>query len=504
MMIDDVLDGVVADLRQRSKLSLYQKDPAAWVFDVLGKSVWSKQREILDSLVDNTHTAVVSCNGMGKSAIAGMAGAWWVATHDPYEVALICSAPTYPQIARVLFRELKDNHKAAALRGFPLAGHINQSEEWKLDDEYGTLVGFGRRPADTDIVSAFQGIHRRFVMVILDEAGGIPADLYTAAEAVTTTADSRVLAIGNPDRRGTEFHRIFREDETWNKIKVSAFDTPNFTGEKIPESLSPLLIQPSWVDRQKIAWGEDSARYKSKVLAEFPDEDDTTFFSQVAIDKSVDLDVVEDLDVPVVLGVDVARFGDDDSVVYSNRGGRLRHLATWSKSNAVESANRIHELAVAHGATEVRVDGTGLGAPIVDMLAAMCGEKYLVISFVGSAASPDNTRWLNARAAGYDNFRELMLAGSVDIEMDDRALLDEMMMIKYKFSVKGSIQIESKDDMRSRGMKSPDRLDAAMYACLDMSALVGSRFGNAKPGDQFFADASEFSSGSSFLSDWVW
>ena len=97
-----------------------------------------------------------------------------------------------------------------------------------------------------------------------------------------------------------------------------------------------------------------------------------------------------------------------------------------------------------------------------------------------------------------------MLAGSVDIEMDDRALLDEMMMIKYKFSVKGSIQIESKDDMRSRGMKSPDRLDAAMYACLDMSALVGGRFGNAKPGDQFFADASEFSSGSSFLSDWVW
>ena len=503
-MIDSVLDGVVADLRQRSKLSLYQSDPAAWVFDVLGKHVWSKQREILESLVDNTHTAVVSCNGMGKSAIAGMAGAWWVATHDPYEVALICSAPTYPQIARVLFRELKDNHKAAALRGFPLAGHINQSEEWKLDDAYGTLVGFGRRPADTDIVSAFQGIHRRYVMVILDEAGGIPTDLYTAAEAVTTTADSRVLAIGNPDRRGTEFHRIFREDETWNKITVSAFDTPNFTGEKIPESLAPLLIQPTWVERQKIAWGEDSARYKSKVLAQFPDEDDTTFFSQVAIDRAVDLDVVEDLDVPVVLGVDVARFGDDDSVVYANRGGRLRHLATWSKSNAVESANRIHELAVAHGAAEVRVDGTGLGAPIVDMLASMCNGKYVVISVVGSAASPDNTRWLNARAAGYDSFREAMIMGELDVDMDDRDLIDEMMAIKYKFSPKGSIQIESKDDMRSRGMKSPDRLDAAMYAVLDMSALVGNKFGNAKPGDKFFADASEFSSGSTFLSDWVW
>jgi hypothetical protein len=503
-LIDNVIDGVIKDLRQRSKNSLYLTDPAAWVSDVLGKHVWSKQREILESLVDNTHTAVVSCNGMGKSAIAGMAGAWWVSVHDPYEVALIASAPTYPQIARVLFRELKDNHKAAAVRGFALPGHINQSEEWKLDDEYGTLIGFGRRPADTDIVSAFQGIHRRYVMVVLDEGGGIPADLYTAAEAVTTTADSRVLAIGNPDRRGTEFHRIFREDETWNKIKVSAFDTPNFTGEVIPEELKPLLIQPSWVERQKVAWGEDSARYKSKILAEFPDEDDTAFFSQQAIDRSVDLDVVEDMDVPVVLGVDVARFGEDDSVIYLNRGGRLRHYATWSKANAVESANRIHQAALELGASEVRVDATGLGAPVVDMLAAMCEGKYVVISVIGSAASPDNTRWLNARAFGYDNLREGMLEGRVDIELSDKDLLDELMMIKYKFSAKGSIQIESKDDMRGRGLKSPDRLDAAMYACLDMSVLLGSKFRGGKPGDQFVLEGNQLDSLFPFYSDWSW
>lgn len=503
-MIDNVLDGVIADLQKRSKNSIYLTDPAAWVYDVLGKHVWSKQKEVLDSLVDNTHTAVVSCNGMGKSAIAGMAGAWWVATRDPYEVALICSAPTYPQIARVLFRELKDNHKAAAIRGFSLPGHINQSEEWKLDDEYGTLVGFGRRPADTDIVSAFQGIHRRFVMVILDEAGGIPQDLYTAAEAVTTTADSRVLAIGNPDRRGTEFHRIFREDETWNKIKVSAFDTPNFTGEDIPEELKPLLIQPSWVERQKVAWGEDSARYKSKILAEFPEEDDTTFFSQSAIDSAIDLDIPEDMEIPVVLGVDVARFGDDDSVIYTNRGGRLRHFATWSKANAVESANRIHEAAISFGAREVRVDGTGLGAPIVDMLANMCGDSYVVISIVGSAASPDNTRWLNARAAGYDSMRERMILGNLDIDFTDKDLIDEMMSIKYKFSTKGSIQIESKDDMRSRGMKSPDRLDAAMYASLDMSKLMSSAYPTGKPGDRMYMDANDLDVQFPFYADWTW
>lgn len=503
-MIDNVIDGVIADLRQRSKNSVYLNDPEAWASDILGKTLWSKQKEIAESVVTNTHTAVVSCNGAGKSALAGILGAWWVAVHDPYEVALICSAPTYPQIARVLFRELKDNHKIAAERGFSLPGHINQSEEWKLDDTYGTLIGFGRRPADTDIVSAFQGIHRRFVFVVLDEAGGIPLDLYTATEAVTNTADARVLAIGNPDRRGTEFHRIFREDPTWNKIKISAYDTPNFTGEKVPESLKPLLIQAEWVDKQKISWGEDSARFKSKVLGEFPDEADNTFFSQSAIDKAIDAEITDDMTVPAVLGVDLARFGEDDSVVYINRGGRCRKLDTWSKATAVESANRVHQLARENGVTEVRVDATGLGGPVVDIVANLSDGKYTVISMLGSAASPDKMRWLNARAHIYDELREGMVEGKIDLDPDDKTLLDELLMIQYKFTPKGAIQIESKDDMRSRGVKSPDSLDALTYAAADLTHIVNSKYGDKKAGDMVSFDYNVLDNQFPFYRDWVW
>ena len=503
-MIDSVIDEVIRDLRKRSKNAIYLTDPVAWANDVLGKHMWSKQAEIAKSVVENTHTAVVSCNGAGKSAVAGILGAWWVAVHDPYDIALICSAPTYPQIARVLFRELRDNHKIAAERGFSLPGHINQSEEWKLDDTYGTLIGFGRRPADTDIVSAFQGIHRRYVFVVLDEAGGIPLDLYTATEAVTNTADARVLAIGNPDRRGTEFHRIFREDPTWNKIKISAYDSPNFTDEKIPDELRPLLIQPSWVEKQKISWGEDSARFKSKVLGEFPDEADNTFFSQTAIDKVIDTEIEEDFDKPAVLGVDLARFGEDDSVVYINRGGRCRRLDTWTKATAIESANRVHRLAVETGAKEVRVDASGLGGPVVDLIASISEDKYTVISMLGSAASPDNTRWLNARAFNFDSLREQMVAGKIDIDPDDKVLLEEIMMIQYKFSQKGAIQIESKDDMRSRGVKSPDSLDALVYATVDLAHILESPFADKKPGDLVMFDPSAFDRDNAFYGTWVW
>lgn len=501
-MIENVLDSVIADIRARSKKAEYLTDIKLWAKEVLGKTLWSKQEEIAISIVENTHTAVVSCNGAGKSGLAGIIAVWWVAVHDPRDVAVICSAPTYIQIARVLFKEIQDNFRLAKEHGHTLPGYITQSQEWKLED--GTVMAWGRRPADKDIVSAFQGIHRRYVMVILDEAGGIPEDLYTATEAVTNTEGARVLAIGNPDSRGTPFHKIFREDPTWHKIKISAFDTPNFTGEVIPEELKPLLIQPAWVERQKISWGVDSARYKSKILAEFPDEADNTFFSQSAIDRAIDTEIPDDFNNEAVLGVDLARFGEDDSKVYINRGGRCRLLESWTKATSIESATRIHNLAVEHGVTQVRIDAAGLGGPIVDQVVALAQDRYIVISMLGSAASPDNTRWLNARAHNYDTLREAMLDGKIDIDPDDKILIDEMLMIQYKFSAKGAIQMESKDDMRSRGVKSPDSLDALVYAVADLDHIVNAPYAQHSPGDRITYDTNMIDSRDPFLSSWNW
>lgn len=501
-MIDGVIDSVIADLRQRSKKAEYLTDITLWAKEVLGKTLWSKQREIAESLIVNSHTAVVSCNGAGKSGLAGIVAVWWVAVHEPEDVAVICSAPTYIQIARVLFREIQDNFKLAAQHGQRLPGYITQSQEWKLDD--GTVMVWGRRPADKDIVSAFQGIHRRYVLVVLDEAGGIPEDLYTATEAVTNTEGARVLAIGNPDSRGTPFHRIFREDPTWNKIKISAFDTPNFTGEEVPEELRPLLIQKAWVERQKISWGEESARYKSKILAEFPDEADNTFFSQAAIDTAIDTEFADDSEKDAVLGVDLARFGEDDSVVYINRAGRCRKLDSWSKATAIESANRVHRMALDHAVSEIRVDAAGLGGPVVDMLANLANGKYLVVSMIGSAASNDRTRWLNARAQNYDGLREAMIDAKLDIDPDDKILLEELLMIHYKFSAKGAIQIESKDDMRSRGVKSPDSLDALVYATADLSKVINNPHRDKRAGDLVTYDYNSLDADHPFYSNWIW
>jgi hypothetical protein len=225
----------------------------------------------------------------------------------------------------------------------------------------------------------------------------------------------------------------------------------------------------------KVQWGEDSARFKAKISAEFPEESDAMFFSQANIDKAVDTEVAENLDKPCVLGVDIARMGDDYNAVYTNHQGRLRLYDKWNKVTLTETAGRIHRIAIDTNAEEVRIDGSGIGAGVIDILmndGAYDRKGYKVIAMIGSGKSPDTLRWLNARALYYDQMREKMAKRELDIDPKDEKLLDEMLMIKFKFSPKGGVQIESKDDMRSRGMKSPDNLDAAVYACAEIGAVV--------------------------------
>ncbi len=235
----------------------YLADPVGWVRDKLGEHLWSKQRAIAESVRDNRRTAVKSCHNAGKSWIASRIAAHWIATHPAGEAFVASTAPSYPQVHAILWEEIRKAAKAGYRAGNPLPGRVLQSDDWKLDD--GTLAGWGRKPADTD-EHGFQGIPRRYVLVILDEACGIPRQLWTAVEAITTNADCRILAIGNPDDPNTEFGDVCKPGSGWNVIQISAFDTPNFTDEPFPDDLRPLMLDPEWVEDKKRRWGEDPPR----------------------------------------------------------------------------------------------------------------------------------------------------------------------------------------------------------------------------------------------------
>ena len=478
--LSDVLDGAIGEMRQKSQKRLYQSDPNAWLNDVLGKRWYSKQEEIVHSFLSGSRTAVKSANGCGKSAVVADLITWIVATHDPHQTLSIVSAPTLSQIEKVIFAYLKVNKGLADVTGRSLPGRITETLAWKLDGDNGAeFLVFGKRPSDQDIVSSFQGTRKRNTFVFLDEAGGLPQDMFTAAEAVATGAGSRILAIGNPDRRGTEFHRIFTDpqiSQDWSLHTISAFDLPTFTGESVyPEEEDQKnflngLTSIDWVEHKKRAWGEDSARYKAKVLGEFPDEADNTFFPQATIDRGFDTEIEEDEDIRPTLGLDVARFGSDENVLYINRGGRVRLVDKWSKLDLIETARRVHEYGQRYMASVINVDVNGVGGGVVDALLRLdefADSVYSVGAINNSSSSPDTARWTNARAYYYDTFRELLADGKLDLDYEDHQLRDEMISQTYHFSTRGSITMTSKDEMRRSGMASPDSLDAAILSIID-------------------------------------
>ena len=428
----------------------WRRDPAKWAADRLGGArLWSKQRDIVASVVENRRTAVKSSHGTGKSWTAGMIAAWWIDTHPAGEAIVVSTAPTYKQVHAVLWEEIRKQHRTGQLPGV-----VTLDDEWKID---GMLVGMGRKPADHD-EHGFQGIHRRYVLAIIDEACGVPKSIYTGVEAITTNADCRILAIGNPDDPNSEFGKICAPGSGWNVLQIASQDSPNFTGEPVPDALRYLLPTPEWVDDAAKRWGVDSPLYTSKVLGEFPEVGDNTLISPAWIKAAQDRELPPAGD--SVLGVDVARFGTDKTILLHRQGPVARIVRTIGSSPTTQTAGEVLALMRTHAAS-ANVDGVGVGGGVVDILTEMGADVHDLQA--GSAAS-DTERFVNARAEWYWGLRERFEQGDIDIDPLDDELAAQLGAIRFEYTSRGQIKIESKDDMAKRGMPSPDRADALMLA----------------------------------------
>jgi hypothetical protein len=422
-----IWDRVASRLEDESRVEAYRHDPAAWARDRLGAHLWSKQRDIMASLVSNRRTAVQSCHDSGKSFVAGLAASWWIDTHPHGEAFVASTAPTSAQIRGILWEEIRKNHRRGRL-----PGKVLLSDEWKLSD--GTLIGWGRKPSDAD-EHGFQGIHRRYVLVIIDEACGVPEQLWTAVEAITTNADARILSIGNPDDPSTVFAKNCMPGSGWNVIRISAFDTPAYTGEKVPEELLPLLVSPEWVEDATKRWGIDSPLYKSKVLGEFPEVSSSTLIpaSWILAAQQRSLQPTGS----GVFGVDVARFGTDRSILYVRRGDHVRLLRDWHHSATTETTGIVVNEAREHFPFEIRVDGVGVGGGVVDMLRE---QGLPVWDLQAGMAAVDSEHFINARAEWYWGLRERFEAGDIDIDPSDDELASQLGSLRYAFDSRGRIE----------------------------------------------------------------
>lgn len=502
-----VADGAFSKLEERRAKMRYFNDPVLWAKDFLGIKPWSAQAEVAMALVDNKNVVVKAGHEVGKSWLAGLLICWWVDTRWdlPGGCFVVSTAPSTRQINAIVWREVRKFYNLAKKRyneglvDHQLPGYITADAHWRLPD--GIELGYGAKPPDgADKESgndSMSGIHARYVLAVGDEAVGLSKGLIGDLANITSNATSRRFLICNPTNPLSYVASIFKRDlQGWKKFTISVFDSPNFHGpgicdpercknfeahkhiepyEGFPREILETLVDQSYVDDMAEEHGENSPTYISRVTGEFAWDMGFTLFRPEDVAKAFDTDIIPNVETKPRLGVDVSRSkAGDKNTVYKWHDGQLRFVDDWNEPNAMATAERVHNLALANGVSEVRIDGVGLGGPIADRLRELAEDRYLVIEILGGDPSPDKHRWFNFRAWSWWSLQDRMSKGEVDLDVGDDKLQEQLLGVEIKKRTSGtdSILLESKQEMSKRGVHSPDHADAAVYASVELDSWL--------------------------------
>lgn len=468
-------------LAKRYQKPNIEPDPVVWAKKTFGTDLYSKQRVIMRLLEIVPKVAVPSCHDAGKSFTAALAAARFLAKYPPGTARVVSTAPTMTQVRAILWNEINALHALAiGPNGTSLLpGRVNQTEWWIG----GYMAGIGRKPSDY-APETFSGLHAEHILIIVDEAGDVPNEIWTGVDTLATNTGAVILAIGNPNDPQAEFKTIVEgaPDNGWTVVQIPAWETPNLSGELVTPKLRNVLLSREWVEDKRIKWGEDSPLWAAKVAAEFPSESGMTIIRLSDLNASLTGDVTppaprtrgrigfED----VQLGVDIAASETGDKTVIRERRGH-KILRRWSIQT--EAPEEIAELIVRAGqesdATMIHVDATGVGFGFLSEIRKRLPD-VAVIPFIAAAQADDRAQFENRRAEAHWYTREKMRRRELDLsqmeedDAPDKGQLTtsaQLLSIRYKIK-KGKILVEKKDEIRKRIGSSPDDSDAFLLAIL--------------------------------------
>jgi phage terminase large subunit len=436
----------------RAVLERIRADPVWFCREVLGLDPWSKQREVLESVRDHTRTAVRSCHGAGKTAIAARAVLWFLAAFPPPSPArVITTAPTWAQVRDLLWREIRGAFHAAG--GF-IDGELFEHKLELAPDWF--AIGLS-----TDRPERFQGHHAEHLLLVVDEAAGVDEGIFEAASGFLTSPGARLLLIGNPTQLSGEFFDAFhRARSFYNTVAISAFDTPAFTGEKVPDEVLRRLVSREWVEEHKAKWGEGSPLYQVRVLGDFPTAADNSVIplGQVEAAQQRKLPVWT----PAVVACDVARFGSDETVIATRAGWRVRIAEAYGGRDLMQTVGLVLRTTRALGKRTnekpvIVIDDVGVGGGVTDRLREV-GE-FRVVAFNGAAKARAHREYPNRRSEAWFSFAEQL--DEVDLDDDDQLAAD-LVAPRYSIDSHGRRVVEPKERTKQRLGRSPDRADAVL------------------------------------------
>lgn len=403
--------------------------PDEWQADVL-KLIGSKTLTVEEAL----RIAVASGHGIGKTALVAWIILWFISTRP--KCAGVVTANTKNQLIQKTWRELN------LWLGRAIHGHWFEWSATKLcHRQYPDTWFISAVPWSEHNSEAFAGLHAEHVLVIFDEASAVADTIWEVAEGAMTTPGAIWVAFGNPTRNTGRFRECFgRFRHRWITKQIDSRTARKANAKQIQQ----------WIDD----YGEDSDFVKVRVRGEFPNASSTQFIGHDLVEAAV-LRRDEVIGSPRIMGVDVARFGDDQSVILMRSGNTVTLIRRYRGLPIDQFAGHVATAINEYQPDAIFIDGIGVGGGVVDILR---GNHFKVDDVVASSRPLDGRKYANLRAEMWGNMRDWL--GRYGCLPDDRELRDDLVAIEYGFNNAGAILLEKKEDVKSRGYGSPDVADA--------------------------------------------
>lgn len=437
-------------------------DPSLFARTILQHDVWSKQHEILQSIAHHPRTAVKACHSSGKTFCAAEVVLWWLARYQ--DGIVVTTAPTDTQVRTLLWGEIHSALGKCKLN-FPPA----KQTELRIGPKRFAL-GFTTRGDTQEEGVRFQGFHGGHVLVILDEAPGVHPKIWEAVEGIRAGGDVRLLVLGNPTISSGPFYDAFHAHRAgWSTHTISAFDTPNLAGLKIQHllamsqddldiNLKPYLTTRRWVRERYEEWGENHPLWQARVLGQFPEQSEDALISLAWLEAAKYV-TPENETGKLTAGIDVSGPGEDETVLVLRRGAHTVSVQAWADK---DPRGKVVAALMPHrpNLEAVNVDSIGIGEGMARHLEDL---HFPVVDVNVGRATRDPEKFANLKAELYWGLRLRAQCGEMNGITDEKTI-GQLAGIRYKHNARGQIVIESKEDARKRGVKSPDRAEAVMLA----------------------------------------
>lgn len=449
----------------QKRIPEYRKNPVLYAREVLQFEPDKWQKEALMDLAKNPKVAIKSGQGVGKTGMEAVALLWFLSCF-PYP-RIVATAPTKQQLHDVLWSEVSKWQSKSPLL----------SEILKWTKTYIYMIGYEKRwfavARTATKPENMQGFHEDNMLFIVDEASGVADPIMEAILGTLSGENNKLLMCGNPTRTSGTFFDAFNSDRALYQCHtVSSADSPRTNKENIES-----LIRK---------YGKDSNVVLVRVYGEFPKQEDDVFIALSDIEQcnSKVYELPEDNAYPYIMfGVDVARFGDDETIIYRNVKGKLGIVKNRRGQNLMKTVGdivalykkTIKKFPEYKGRIYVNIDDTGLGGGVTDRLREVKREQSLhrlfIIPINAAEKIETDTKDGKDAAEHYNNLtthmwavlRDLLQNRQIEVS-DDAESIAQLTSRKYFMASNGKLELESKKEMKKRGLPSPDRADAMALA----------------------------------------